>query len=347
MTGQYVHRQAAWAITVDGVDIANILRPRLISLDLTEKRGSDADELSMVLSDYDGQLAVPRPGVIIAVSLGWKDLGTSNPPRMIDKGRFKVDQLTHAGTPDTLTIRARSADLTRAFRQRRTQSWSQTTLGTILNDLATRNGLQLKCADDKSAVEIAHLAQSNESDAALIARLGRMNDAVATVKAGALIFMACGAGESPGGEPLGLATITRRDGDRHTWESAERGSYSGVVAEWHDRAGGQRKKVVVGDEENAKKLARTYASEASARRAADAEYKRLERGAAKFSLTLAHGRPDIFPEKTVSVTGFKPVIDAANWLVDEARHTLNSAGLGTTLQMELGGSANTQRRSTT
>lgn len=347
MTGQYVHRQAAWSITVDGVDIADSLRPRLISLDLTEKRGTDADELSLVLSDHDGQLAVPRPGVTIAVSLGWKDLGTANTPHLIDKGRFKVDQLTHAGTPDTLTIRARSADLTRAFRQRRTQSWTQTTLGTILNDLAGRNGLQLRCSDDKGAVEIDHLAQSNESDAALIARLGRIHDAVATVKAGALIFMACGAGISPGGEPLGLATITRRDGDRHTWESAERGSYSGVVAEWHDRAGGQRRKVVVGSEDNAKKLARTYASEANARRAADAEYKRLERGAAKFSLTLAHGRPDIFPEKTVAVTGFKPEIDSASWLVDEARHTLNSSGLGTVLQMELGGSANTQRAAKT
>ena len=338
MTGQYVHRQAAWAITVDGVDIANTLRTRLISLDLTEKRGTDADELTVVLSDHDGQLAVPRPGVTLAVSLGWKDLGTATAPQLIDKGRFKVDQLTHAGTPDTLTIRARSADLTRGFRMRRTQSWTRTSLGAILGELAARNGLQLKCADDKSAIPIAHLAQSNESDAALMARLGRMNDAVATVKAGALIFMACGAGETASGQPLELATITRRDGDRHTWETAERGAYSGVIAEWHDRAGGHRQKVVVGDEQNAKKLARTYASEASARRAADAEYKRLERGAAKFSLTLAHGRPDIFPEKTVSVTGFKPVIDAANWLVVEARHTLNSSGLGTTLQLELGGS---------
>lgn len=336
MTGHYQHRQAAWKLIVNGNDIGAEVSHRLVSLDLTEKRGTDADELSIVLADHDGKLALPPAGAIIELHLGSRDLVTSAGATLIDKGRFKVDQLTHSGTPDTLTIRARSADLTRAFRTRRTQSWSASTVGAVLAEIAGRNGLQLRCSAEKSAVAVSHLAQSNESDAALIARLGRLHDAVATVKAGTLVFMACGAGETPSGQPLELSSITRRDGDRHTWEAAERGSYSGVVAEWQDRAAGQRKKVVVGDEENAKKLARTYASEANARRAADAEYKRLKRGAAKFSLTLSEGRPDIFPEKTVKVVGFKPQIDATDWLVVETRHALGSNGLTTSLQMERG-----------
>ncbi len=336
MSGHYQHRQPAWKLIVNGKDIGAEVSHRLVSLVLTEKRGTDADELSIVLADHDGKLALPPAGATIELHLGWRDLGTSAGATLIDKGRYKVDQLTHTGTPDVLNIRARSADLTRAFRTRRTQSWSSTTLGAVLAEIAGRNGLQLRCAPDKSAAAIAHLAQSNESDAALIARLGRSHDAVSTVKAGTLIFMACGAGQTPGGQPLELAQLTRRDGDRHTWEAVERGSYSGVVAEWQDRAAGQRKKVVVGDEENAKKLARTYATEASALRAVEAEYKRLQRGSAKFSLTLCAGRPDIFPEKTVKVSGFKPEIDATDWLVVETRHSLSNNGMGTTLQMERG-----------
>lgn len=338
MRGQYVHRQAVWRLVVDGVDIGAMVRPRLISLDLSEKRGADADELSISLSDHDGQLQIPRKGAVITLALGWRELGSAAAPQLFEKGSFKVDETGHAGTPDVLTIRARSADLTRAFRKRRAQSWSATTLGAVLGEVAGRNGLQLKCAADKASVALSHLSQSNESDAALIARLGRTHDAVATVKNGALVFMACGAGQSPGGQPLGLATITRADGDRHSWKEAERGAYSGVVAEWHDRAGGARRKVVVGTDDNAKKLARTYASEATARRAADREFKKLKRGAAEFSLTLARGRPDLFPEKSVAVSGWKPQIDAAGWLVTEVRHSLNGAGLTTTLQMELGGS---------
>ena len=341
--GRYRHRQAAWSLIVDGVDIGAEVRPRLISLNLTEKRGTDADELEIALSDHDGRLKIPPKGALITCALGWRDLGSPTPPQLIDKGRFKVDETSHAGTPDVLTIRARSADLTRAFRHRRATSWSDTTLGSVLSDLAGRNGLQLKCSPEMSAVPVQHLAQSLESDAALMARLGRMHDAVATVKDGALVFMACGAGVSPGGQEIGAATITRKDGDRHTWKEAERGSYSGVIAEWHDRAGAKREQVVAGSEDNAKRLSRTYASSASAKRAAEAEFKRLERGAAEFSLTLAAGRPDVFPEKRLTVSGWKPEIDAPGWLVTEARHSLGTSGFGTSLQLELGGSSDADK----
>lgn len=341
--GRYRHRQAAWSLVVDGRNIGAEVRPRLISLNLTEKRGTDADELEISLSDHDGQLEIPPKGALITCALGWRDLGSPTPTQLIDKGRFKVDETSHAGTPDVLTIRARSADLTRAFRQRQAKSWSHTTLGSVLSDLAGRNGLQLKCAPDKASIAVPHLAQSLESDAALMARLGRMHDAAATVKNGALVFMGCGAGVSPGGEDLGVGVITRTDGDKHNWKEAERGAYSGVIAEWHDRSGAQRSKVVAGSEDNAKRLSRTYASEASAKRAAEAEFKRLERGAAEFSLTLAAGRPDLFPEKRVSVSGWKPQIDAAGWLITEARHSLSSFGFGTALQMELGGSGSDKK----
>ena len=341
--GQYRHRQAAWSLIVDGRDIGAEIRPRLISLNLTEKRGADADELEIALSDHDGQLQIPPKGAIITCALGWRDLGSPVPPQLIDKGQFKVDETSHAGTPDILTIRARSADLTNAFRQRRTTSWSDTTLGDVLADIADRNALQLHCSPELSEISLKHLAQSRESDAALMARLGRKHDAVATVKAGALIFMPHGAGVSPGGRDIGAATITRVDGDRHSWKEVKRGTYSGVIAEWHDRDGATRSEVVAGTDENAKRLSRTYASEEAALQAAEAEYKRLGRGAAEFSLTLAFGRPDIFPEKTVNVFGWKPEIDAPGWLVTEARHSLGSSGFGTSLQLELGGSSNADK----
>lgn len=338
MTGAYRHRQAAWRLTVDGTDISPIVRPRLISLSLTEKRGADADELELQLSDDDGQLEIPPEGATITLSLGWRDLGSASSPVLIDKGRFKVDETCHTGTPDVLTIRARSADLTRAFRNRRAQSWRDTTLGGVLEELAGRNGLQLRCAADLAAIAVDHLAQSRESDAAFLARLGRLHDAVATVKNQALIFSPCGSGQTAGGQDLGLATITRASGDRHSWKQAGRGAYTGVIADWQDRAGGRRRSEVVGSEGNAKRLKRTFGSAKAARRAAETERKRLARGGADFSLTLAIGRPDLFPEKKLQVEGFKPAIDAQDWLISEVQHRLDAQnGLATTLQMERGG----------
>jgi len=335
----YVHRQAAYDLVVDGKSISGDVYPRLISLGLSERRGADADELEIVLDDSDGRVAIPPAGAEISLKLGWRDLVDGGSTTLIDKGIFKVDARRHSGTPDRLTIQARSADLTRAFRTRRTQTWTETTLGQVLADVAGRNGLQAIVADDKAAIEVAHLDQERESDSAFLARLGRLHDAVATIKARRLLFAAVGSGETPGGTAIPPASLTRSDGDRHDWEAAERDTYSGVIAVWQDRSAATRKEVLVGSSSNPKRLGRIYGSERTARRAAESTFKRQSRSGARFNLSLARGRPDLFPEQKLSLSGWKPQIDAADWLIVETRHTLSgSGGLTTSLNLELGGS---------
>jgi uncharacterized protein len=335
----YVHRKAAYDLIVDGKSISGDVYPRLISLGLSERRGTDADELEIVLDDSDGRVAIPPAGAEISLKLGWRDLVEGGSTTLIDKGIFKVDARRHSGTPDRLTIKARSADLTRAFRTRRTQTWTETTLGQVLTDVAGRNGLQAIVAVDKASIEVAHLDQDRESDSAFLARLGRLHDAVATVKARRLLFAAVGSGETPGGTPIPPASLTRSDGDRHDWEAAERDSYSGVIAIWQDRSAGTRKEVLVGSADNPKRLGRIYGSERTARRAAESTFKRQARAGARFNLSLARGRPDLFPEQQLSLSGWKPQIDAADWLIAETRHSLTgNGGLTTTLNLELGGS---------
>jgi hypothetical protein len=41
----------AFRLAVDGLDIAQIISPRLMSLELTDNRGVEADQLSITLSD--------------------------------------------------------------------------------------------------------------------------------------------------------------------------------------------------------------------------------------------------------------------------------------------------------
>lgn len=334
---RYVHRKAAYDLVVDGQSIGSLVRPRLQSLMLNEKRGADADELEIVLSDHDGKMGIPKAGAVITLKLGWQDLRDGAVPALIDKGSFKVDERGWSGTPDVVTIRAKSADLTRSFRTRRAQTWTGTTLGAVLGDVATRNALQAVVSADKAAIVIEHLTQGRESDSAFIERLGRLHDALATVKAGRLLFAAIGAGQTAGGQPIPTATITRRSGDQARWESAERENYSGVIAEYHDRNSTRRRQVTVGSATNAKKLGRTYGSEKAARRAAETHQSKQNRKGAKFSLQLAQGEPGLYPDRKVTVSGFKPEIDAADWLIVEASHRLDgSGGLTTNLQMELG-----------
>ena len=314
-------------------------RPRLISLTLIEKRDGEADELQLVLDDSDGKLAIPKKGVLLRLQLGWLQ-GADVTPGLVDKGRFTVDQVEWRGPPDTITITARSADLTAGFRTRREAAHKDTTLGAIARKVAAANGLEAKVAAELDGIAVAIVAQHNQSDMALLRRLGREHDAVATVKDRKLILSPIGKATSPGGKALPGLTITRRETSDYTYREIERSAEAGVEARWHDPASAERKTVTVGGSGaggsggKTRRLRKVYHSEADARAAAQAEANRAKRGAAEFSLSLPLGRPDIYPERPVTLSGFKPQADGRKWIVREVTHTLGDRALVTSVALE-------------
>ena len=92
--------------------------------------------------------------------------------------------------------------------------------------------------------------------------------------------------------------------------------------------------VIEGSKDNVKVLRHTYPNKEAATRAAIAEWKRLQRGVAEFSVTLARGDLSIISEAPPSISGIKPVIDERMWLIKELTHTLTDAGLVTQMQFE-------------
>ncbi len=325
---------ADWRVTLDGTDLTDKMLPRLVSLTLSEKRGDEADQLDIVLTDHDGMLAIPPEGAILTLQLGWKQ-GAAVTVGLIDKGSFKVDDVQHSGPPDKITIKARSADFTSAIRNRRSQSWKNTTLGAVLRDVAGRNALTARIMPSLASIALKSISQSRESDIAFLKRLGQENDAVATIKNKNLIFAPKGAGETTTGQTLPTLTITRGSGDGHNWQRQKRDGQEGVTASWRDKKAAKAKTFTVGKEDGAKKLRKVYPDEASARRAAIAERDRLKRAPATFDMNLALGRADAFPEARVTVTGFKDEIDAATWLISEVTHRLDKGGgFKTDLRME-------------
>lgn len=70
------------------------------------------------------------------------------------------------------------------------------------------------------------------------------------------------------------------------------------------------------------------------RRAAAAKWQQLQRGAASFSITLARGRAELYPEMHGTVTGFKSEIDNQDWIIAKAEHTIDNSGFTTQLELE-------------
>lgn len=349
------HNEPDYSISVDGIDKTGGIKKRLMSLTLTDNRGFEADQLDIEFDDADGKVELPRRGAKIAVSLGWKGAA------LIDKGTFTVDEIEHSGAPDKLTVRARSADFRETLNIRRDQSYHKTTIGGIIKTVAERNKLAPTLNKTMSDLTIDHIDQTNESDGNFITRLAKQYGAIAAVKNGNLLFIRQGQSKTASSKPIPMMTIIRSLGDGHQFSMADRGAYTGVVANWLNTRTTEKPVVkvkrkrkrkattaakpkepeekqgeyLIGTDENVLILRTTYASKNNAQRAAKSNWERIQRGVAKFSIQLAKGRADLYPEVPVKVTGFKKQIDEADWTLVTVTHSVSDSGFTTALELEV------------
>ncbi|NKJ43169.1 contractile injection system protein, VgrG/Pvc8 family [Novosphingobium sp. SG720] len=316
----------------DGTDLADKIDPRFLELTLTEKRGGEADELSLTLQNHDGLLKVPETGRYIRLALGWES-GDGVTIGLVDKGAFRVDEVEESGPPDKIMIRARSADFTGTARQRRVKVWKDTTVGAILSSIAARNGLSAQVHPDLAGLAVALLEQHNKSDHAFVKDLGQRYDAVATWKNKQLIFMPVGSATTATGKTIPTITLTRQDGWQWSCRQADRGQYDGAEAQWHDSGTGQRRTHKTAGT-NRKRLKRVYASEAEAQQATTAEAKKRARGKRTFTYELAIADVQIQPNAKASLSGWTGAIDGTSWLVESIETTAGAGGLKQRLTLE-------------
>ncbi|HHR6117668.1 TPA: phage late control D family protein [Providencia alcalifaciens] len=341
-----------FVLAANGVNINAQVQGRLISLSMTDNRGFEADQIDIELDDSDGQLALPKRGEKLSLHLGWKN------EALIYKGTFTVDEIEHSGTPDRLMIRGRSADFRETLNVKREQSYHQKTLGDIVRTLAERNKLKPVIDNKLDKIRISHIDQTNESDGSFLTRVAKLEGAIVAVKDGNLLFMRQGEGLTASGQAIPTMHITRSVGDGHRFSLADRGAYTGVVANWlNTREPKNKKKVEIkrkrktsaskeapkekqgeylaGEQGNVLTLSHTYATKENAERAAKAQWEKIQRGVASFSIQLAKGRADLYPEMPITLSGFKPEIDNAEWTLTRVVHTLHDSGFMTALELEV------------
>ena len=358
------HLTPAAELTIDGRRFGTQAMSRIISISLTDKRGFEADELTIDLDDHDGTIAIPKTGSKITLKLGYKETG------LVEKGEYLVSEFTASGSPDRLSITARAADLAEALAEQVEKSWHKQTLYQIIETIAKKHKYEYLISKDYQNQKIEHIDQTNESDASFMSRLAEQYDAIATIKNGKLLFIPAGESQTASGQPILPTTITRASGDSHSFTYSSSNSYQAVRAYYTDKKTGQKKEVIV-NKDNAypnkkttqqtktvkgktfkakkkendnqkvntegqkiKTLRHLYATESGAWSGARGAFKKIQRGVAEFSITLAVGRPDLYPETPAVVKGFKPEIDAEAWLITEVSHKIDSGGYTASIQFE-------------
>lgn len=230
------HLTPSAELTIDGRRFGTQAMSRIISISLTDKRGFEADELTIELDDHDGTIAIPKTGSKITLKLGYKETG------LVEKGEYLVSEFTASGSPDRLSITARAADLAEAIAEQVEKSWHKQTLYQIIETIAKKHKYEYIISKGYQNTKIEHIDQTNESDASFMSRLAEQYDAIATIKNGKLLFIPAGESQTASGQPILPTTITRASGDSHSFTYSSSNSYQAVRAYYTDKKQAKKKR---------------------------------------------------------------------------------------------------------
>jgi phage protein D len=374
LTGMNVQAGAkiapAFMLKLDNEDITQDFSDRLISLTITDNRGFEADQLDIELDDIDGQIAMPPRGATLTLWLGWQDSalikkGTFTvdeiehrgaPDTLTIRGRSadfrgtlnsRREQSWHDTTlgviVDTIAQRnklaASVAETLKAIAVPHIDQ-SQESDAAFLSRLADRNGASVSVKAGKLLFLKAGSGKvaSGKPIPQMTVERGdgdRHQFAIADREAYTGVTAKWLHTKDP--KPQKQKVKLKRKPKVQHLRALQHPK--AVIAPAKSQAKKEQEaregEYMAGESDNVLELTTIFATKAQAMRAAQAKWDKIQRGVAEFSITLATGRADLFPETPVAVKGFKRVIDEQAWIISRVVHNLNGNGYTTDLELEV------------
>jgi phage protein D len=341
-----------FSISAAGKDITSDVTARFVSMDINDTVDETSDDLTLVLEDTAGTLAIPGSGARLEVALGYNG-------RNARVGSFVVDDVTLDGPPDLVTIRASSTPFVSdrngsgnsGFNSKKSRSFEGKTIGDIVSTIAGECGLTPVVDQSLKSVTIPHIAQVSETDANLLLRIARRYGAILKPADGRLVLALEAGGQTTSGKPLELA-LTPGDVSRYTFKLG--GKMQGVTkvrAKVHSYTTGETEDVEIDVDKGGGQF---LAPEGASGAAVDAYYeklladtggdiettkqtvkstaKRIARSKKQCTLTLL-GNISLVAGMHVNLTGFRQG-NSGRYKVLTVRQSVSRSGWTTSLTCE-------------
>lgn len=333
----------AFRIISSGNDITAQISDRLLSIRVQDEAGQKSDTVELTLDDRGQDLPLPTEKTELQVFLGYSH-GNNSPQEM---GTYVVDEVEFSYPPATVKVRGKAMEFSPTFKQPKTRSWHEKTISEIVSQIAGEHSLTPQVHPAYRNRRIDHIDQTEESDAHFLTRLAKLHGATAKPAEGMLVFIPQGAGVSVQGRQLPAASLTVQEVNSYRATVKDRGRYAKVQAKYQDKETGTEKTVeapvpgasapLFGEKPTVYQDRKLYPTREEALEAAKAKGVQLTSGLTTIDLTCA-GRPDIFAERPLNLTGFRDEMNAT-WVIQSVTHEYSSSGYSTKITCGTGGSA--------
>jgi phage protein D len=322
----------------------------LLELYLTDESKEKSDSVSFRLSDVGGVIALPKKGEMIQVSIGQDG-------QAVKQGQYVVDDVDIEGPPDSITVSGsacpfQNASSWIAMQTRRTRSWDNITLGTLVQGIAAEHGLQAACDPALASIAITHLDQTRESNMNLLTRQARLYAGVFKPVNGTLAISAFGTGNTVAGAAMPVVNIARAPGMKSQCKISKKLDFDDARASYVDVANGKTTTVnaagqtVTDASVGTTKVHHDNHTQPDAMRAlsvAKSKLRSFKSGSCTLHLDLPGATWAVTAEQQVNLTGWRPEVSGL-WITKRVEIRLDrQSGLRTIIECETPGDGSQER----
>ena len=305
-------------ILANGEDKTSFISKNLISISFKDEANSQSDEITIKVA---GEFKRPSYKDELKLWFGYKEDAT-----IFNCGTFIV-QTTTKENDNILTITATGADFAGSLKEKRNKTYESMSIGQIVGDIASRNGLEVNTDFDKEFV--LHLAQSDESDLHFLNKLAKEHNAIFNIKNQTLIFKKK-IKEAKKNEDLPTYTINKKDTLSLSIKTSSKTLYNSCKAIWQDTKANKTKEIISGSGEPCINMRGTFKDEADAKLKADAKLQKANQGIISGSVSLEGGA--YYAGGKLNLVG--TLEDDGEYQIKSIDHTYNNNGWSCKIEFE-------------
>ncbi len=342
---QYISTGAAewqpnFSISVENTDITTEIRENLINMTITDYGGDQKKSDQVSISIVSENLQIPKKGAKLSVAIGFGQ-------ELVNKGTYVVDSTHSAGSasaPRVVQIVARAFSKSNAYghstlQSQKLRSFSNITLGDLINTVATENGLAPRIPESLANTVLAHVDQIHESDMNMVTRLAAAAGAVSKVTHDYWIVTPREATTTISGKDLPKYTVLRDLTDSWSYhsnsdhpDSSTSGSGTQVIS-YYDLGTGTNKTLTYGSGEPVMHYSMPTLTDAQELASAFSTSSKKKLVGMTVLMPAAPEMLNLTAQSLVTTSGFGTTEDR-DWHVNKLDFSLTPAGFAVNMELE-------------